>query len=110
MRYCLETIQRRNPNMKIIVIGPVNCRVGTGNTDENNYAIGYKFNEKTLDDFCNALKTVCEYYGIEYVDMLHTGVINRLNIVELLPDKVHPSLEAHVLIGKELAGKISFGK
>lgn len=110
MRYCLETIQRRNPNMKIIVIGPVNCRVGTGNTDENNYAIGYTFNGKTLDDFCDALKHVCEYYGIEYIDMLHTGVINRLNIVELLPDKVHPSLEAHVLIGKELAGKISFGK
>lgn len=110
IRYCLETIQRRNPNMKIIVISPVNCRIGVGSSEEGNYGIGFQFNGKTLDDFSNAIKECCEYYCIEYVDMLHRGPINRLNAVELLPDKVHPSMEAHILMGYELAGKIQFGK
>lgn len=108
IRYCLETIQKRNPNMKIIVISPIQCAIGTSSY-EGNYAIGTVFNGLTLVDFYEAIKECCEYYGIEFVDMLHTGVVNRLNIETLLPDRVHPSLNAHILMGKELAGKINFG-
>ena len=109
IRYCLETIQRRNPNMKIIVISPIQCAIGSSSY-EGNYAIGTLFEGLTIVPFYEAIKECCEYYGIEFVDMLYTGVVNRLNITTLLPDKVHPSLEAHVLMGKELAGKISYGK
>lgn len=41
--------------------------------------------------------------------MLHNSVINRINAETLLPDKVHPSLEAHRKMGLDLAGKILFG-
>ena len=112
IRYCIETIMQRNPNLKLIVISPVNSRRGVSSnpqTAEHNWGIGYEFNGKTLADFYNAIKEVCEYYGIEFVDMLYTSVINRLNIETLLPDEVHPSLEAHILMGKELAGKIKYG-
>ena len=108
IRYCLETIQNRNPNMKIIVISPVNCRAGNA-TAESNWGIGYEFNGHTLEDFFEAIKECCEYYSIEFVDMLHQGPINRLNALTLLPDKVHPSLEAHIMMGRDLAGKILYG-
>lgn len=112
IRYCIETILQRNPNIKLIVISPVNCRMDTSSnpsTADNNWGIGYSFNEKTLKDFYDAIKNICDYYGIEFVDMLYTSVINRVNAETLLPDKVHPSLEAHKLMGKELAGKIKYG-
>ena len=108
IRYCLETIQKRNPNMKIIVISPIQCAIGSSSY-EGNYAIGTTFEGLTLVDFYDAIKECCEYYGIQFIDMLYSGVVNRLNITTLLPDRVHPSLQGHILIGRELAGKISYG-
>ena len=112
IRYCIETILQRNPNLKLIVISPVNSRRDTSarpSSADINWGIGYEFNGKTLEDFFVAIKEVCEYYGVEFIDMLHNSVINRVNAETLLPDKVHPSLEAHILMGKELAGKIKYG-
>lgn len=116
MRYVIETILTRNPEIKLIIITPVNCRQDTlarPSTAENNWGIGFTFgsgeNKKTLQDYYNAIKQVCDYYGVEMIDMLHNSVINRINAETLLPDKVHPSLEAHRKMGLDLAGKILFG-
>jgi hypothetical protein len=51
----------------------------------------------------------CEYYGIEMIDMTHNSIINRINAETMLPDKVHPSLDAHRQMGLELSGKILYG-
>lgn len=111
MRYFIETAQQSNPKMKIIIISPVNCRHDTSvnpSTAENNWGIGYKVNGYTLEDYNNAMQEVCDYYGIQYVDMLHGSIINRLNAATMLPDKVHPSLDAHRQLGVELAGKMQY--
>jgi lysophospholipase L1-like esterase len=111
MRYVIESILTRNPNIKLIIITPVNCRQDTSarpSSMDNNWGIGFEFNGHTLEDYYTAIKTVCEYYGIEMIDMLHNSVINRINAETLLPDKVHPSIEAHKQMGIELAGKILY--
>lgn len=112
MRYVIETILTRNPNIKLIVITPVNCRQDTSarpSYSSNNWGIGFDFGGHNLEDFYEAIKNVCEYYGVEMIDMLHNSVINRMNAETTLPDKVHPSLEAHKQMGIELAGKILYG-
>jgi lysophospholipase L1-like esterase len=112
MRYVIETILTRNPNIKLIVITPVNCRQDTSarpSSADNNWGIGFEFGGHTLDDYYDAIKNVCEYYGIEMIDMTHNSVINRINAETMLPDKVHPSLDAHRQIGLELSGKILYG-
>ena len=111
MRYFVETVQAANPAIKIILITPVNCRQDTQavpSTAENNWGIGYAFDGKTLEDYYTAIKTVCEYYDIQMVDMLHDSIINRVNAVAMLPDKVHPSLAAHRQMGIGLAGKLLY--
>ena len=106
MRKTIEYILQSNPNIKIIVITPLNCLYGT---KENNWGLGYPFsNNGTLEDIFNAMIEVCDYYSIEYIDMTHYSVINRQNISALLLDKVHPSEEAHKKIGYELANRINF--
>lgn len=112
IRYVIETILTRNPNIKLIIITPVNCRQDTTarpSSADNNWGIGYQFGEKTLEDYYTAIKEICEYYGVEMIDMLHTSAINRINAETLLPDKVHPSIEAHKQMGLDLAGKILYG-
>ena len=105
MRYVIERIMYANPNIKIIGIMPINCKFGT---EANNWGIGYPFSHNgTLEQIYTAFKEVYEYYGIEYIDMLHASVINRKNIGQMLLDNVHPSIPAHQLLGRELAMKIN---
>lgn len=107
MRYVIEKILADNPLCKIIVITPLNC--GAYGTESDNWGLGYSFsNNGTLEDIFNAQKDVCEYYGIELIDMTHNSVVNRKNIQSVLPDGVHPSLECHEVLAKELAKKIMF--
>ena len=107
MKYVIEKIIEINPKCKIIVISPFNCRP-YGNF-ETNYALGYKFNNNgTLTDIFEAEKEVCKYYGIEFIDMTYSSIINRCNMQTLLPDSVHPSKAAHKLLARELSKKINY--
>lgn len=112
MRYVIEKIISDNPNCKIIVITPLNCRGYDYDygSEATNYGLGYVIpeNGKTLQDFFNGIKEVCEYYGIEMIDLTHNSVVNRKSIVSLLKDGVHPSLECHKALGHELGKKINF--
>lgn len=107
MKYIIEKILNDNPTCKIIVITPINCRVGGSYND--NWGFGYAYsNNGTLEDIFNAIVEVCEWYGIEYIDMTHNSIVNRHNISYLLIDKVHPSAECHKVMAIELAKKIMF--
>lgn len=107
MRYVIEKILNDNPLCKIIIITPINC--SAYGVKENNWGIGYSFsNNGTLEDIFNAEKTVANYYGLELIDMTHNSVVNRENAPNILIDGVHPSIEGHKIMGKEIADKIHF--
>jgi lysophospholipase L1-like esterase len=107
LKYVIEKIQSQNPLCKIIVLTPINvCYWGTF---EGNYGLSHSFsNTGTLEDFFNAIVSVCKYYGVEYIDNTHNSIFNRVNIKSLLLDGVHPTPEAYVVMAKELAKKINF--
>lgn len=106
LKYVIEKIQSQNPLCKIIVLTPINvCFWGTF---EGNYGLSYSFSKTgTLEEFYNAIVSVCKYYGVEYIDNTHSSIFNRVNIKSLLLDGVHPTAEAYVVMGKELAKKIN---
>lgn len=109
MRYCIKKILSDNPLCKIIVITPLNYR-GLGNY-ATNYSIGYTGSNAScanLDYMVDLMEQVCKYHGIEMIDMTHESIVNRENIVSMLPDYVHPSEECHRVMGYELARKINF--
>ncbi len=112
MRYVIRKILSDNPYCKIFVITPLNCRsYGSYST---NWGIGYKggtgghLNSLGLEDFFEKQKEVCEYHGIEMIDMTHSSIVNRDNITTMLADYVHPTEECHRVIARELSGKINF--
>ena len=109
MRYCIKKILADNPLCKIIVITPLNYR-GLG-TYASNYSIGYTGDNAScanLDYMVDLMEQVCLYHGIEMIDMTHSSIVARDNIVTMLPDYVHPSEECHRVLGYELARKINF--
>ncbi|MBQ1938490.1 MAG: SGNH/GDSL hydrolase family protein [Bacteroidales bacterium] len=105
MRWCIHKIIENNPNIKIVVISPINCAL-FGNA-ESNYGSGYSFqNSGTLEDVFEAERKICAHYGLEFIDLLHGSVVNKLNITSTLPDGVHPSLDCHKALAYELGRKI----
>lgn len=106
MRYVIEKVISDNPLCKIIVITPLNVAFGT---EATNWGVGYSFsNSGTLERVFEMEKEVCEYYGVEYIDMTHASIVNRKNITTVLPDGVHPSADCHTRIAAEMSRKINF--
>jgi lysophospholipase L1-like esterase len=119
IRKTIETIIASNPLCKIVVITPLN-RMGSYMTDTDgnpvylkeadNWALGLKKTKAgSLEDIFNGIKSVCEYYGIEMIDMTHSSIVNRKSLPTCLPDNTHPTKETHSVMAKELSRKIMFG-
>lgn len=107
MRKTIETIIASNPLCKIYVITPINC--SAKGDESTNWGLGSAYsNNGTLEDIFNAIKEVCEYYGIEMIDMTHSSIINRKNIKTCLLDNVHPTADTHTVMARELGAKIKF--
>lgn len=110
-RYGLEKIIADNPYCKIIFITPINAKIGSRGTEETNWAYGYTGTITpcgSLKNFCDKLKEVCEYYGIQVIDMTNSSVVNRKSITTTLPDGIHPNLDTYRVLGLELARRITF--
>lgn len=109
MSYVIKKILRDNPLCKIFVITPINCKsLGTYLT---NWGINYSGDASNgigLDQIFELQKAVCDYHGIELIDMTHSSIVNRENIRSLLADSVHPTVEGHKLMARELSAKINF--
>ena len=111
LRYGLEKIISQNPYCKIILITPINAKIGSRGTETSNWAYGFDGSITpcgSLKNFGDKLKEVCEYYGIQVVDMTNSSVVNRKSITTVLPDGIHPNLDCYKALGRELARKITF--
>ena len=111
MKYLINKILSVNPLIKIFVITPMNAR-GYNNSlgnESTNYAVNFANTKgKTLKDFMETIIAVCENYGIQYINQTTQSVVNRFNIVDALPDGVHPTIEIQKMIGRELSRKITY--
>lgn len=112
MKYVIEKILSDNPYCKIFVMTPINCMgydfdYGDFST---NYGLGFtnQSNGKTLEDVFSVQKSICEYYGIQYIDNTHSSIVNRKNIRNMLLDGVHPNVECYKVMANEISEKITF--
>ena len=97
----IERLMARFPTARLVVFTPLNaCNRGTQNVL---YDYGYTFDGRTLKDVSDAIVSTCESYGVECHNLTSGFVLNKQNITTLLPDGVHPSQLAHILIGKAIA-------
>lgn len=111
LRYGLEKIISDNPYCKIILITPINAKIGSRGTEDSNWAYGFAGSGTpcgSLKNFGDKLKEVCEYYGVQVVDMTNSSVVNRKSITTVLPDGIHPNLKCYKALGLELARRITF--
>lgn len=105
LKYFIETIHTKAPTTALVVILPLN--ESTKGSKATRYALE-KANSKgyTLSDLSNKLISVCDLYGIPYIDWtFHCPCINLQNIQSMLHDGLHPGDRgfeqlAHALVGE----------
>ena len=108
IRYAIEYIYAKNPLIKLCIALPFNRAPG-GASYKYNWGYGALNSlSKTLKDYCDVIKNICDEYGVQYIDWTINSAIGRLNIQKMLPDGTHPSVEAHEILAHELAGRIPF--
>lgn len=103
IRYCIYNVITNNPKSQVFVVAPMNC--WSNSAPAPDYAYGTaNSNGVTLLDIKNAMKTICEEYGVMFIDF-GGSVINKLNITTQLNDTVHPTQTAHVELAREACNK-----
>lgn len=108
MKYVIEKIMTDNPLCRIVVILPMNCSKYGGDFNSN-WALGHALSTAgTLQHVIDVEKQICEYYGIKYIDLSKYGMVNRLNINDVLSDGIHPIESLYKQIAKALAYEIEF--
>lgn len=104
LKYIIETVNSNNPLVSFIGVLPLN-RADFGSA-ASNWAYGTANNAGyTLNQLCDALKTIYESYGIPVVDN-RTSVFQKQNINALTGDGLHPTIEGYRRLAQHLGGEI----
>lgn len=95
IKYALDTIFDINPNVKVMLITPID-RFDGGYGMQKPNARGY-----TLADVVTAIKTVADMYGVSVADT--TGLITETNYNSLLQrDKLHVSSAGYAALAQKI--------
>lgn len=108
LKYMIETLcdptWGKAKTAQIIVMLPLNENRFSQGDFSSNWGFGYSFREnKTLEDYRQAIKECADYYNIKVVDPETVCPINRYNIRNVLGDGLHPTLAFYKQMGQALA-------
>ena len=105
LRYSIEALLGRYPNLRIFLSLPV-YRYRTGEDGAAVYAEEDVVNGHVLKDFCDAMRAVAEEYHLPVIDCYGRAGISRANAAALLSDGVHPSAAGRKRLGEFIAGQL----
>lgn len=95
MRWCIETLQEKFPEAKLVVLFPIQA-------NPEKYP---NKNQQNLEKIAK-IKAMCDAYGIEYFDCYHESGIDQSNVATHLRDGLHPNIKGQVLHSDYVAGQL----
>lgn len=104
IRNCCEVLGTNYPNAQIVFMTPLNgWATGSAST-------GWckRSGPTHLADIADMVKYWANHYGFKVIDMLNSSPVNDFNIQSLILDELHPTMEAHYMIGHYLAGELPY--
>lgn len=104
IKNCCEVLGNKYKNAQIIFFTPING-TSTGTIDT-----GWCKRSGTthLSDIADTIKYWANLYGFCVVDLLNESPVNDFNIESMILDALHPTMEAHCMIGHYLAGALPY--
>ena len=100
LRSSLKLLQEHYPDLRIILMTPVYCEIGTqGEFKSYNTSFG----GGTLEAYVSMEQEIAAEYGVEILDAYHESGIWEENIEEYLFDYLHPNEAGNILLGNFVA-------
>lgn len=106
LNICIQKLIEKNSSIKILVVSPLfRARL---NADDFRNSDETPINELVLKDFANAMKEVCEYNHIPYLDLHSTGMINKYNHKAYLSDGLYPNDAGHDMLANKIFSALDY--
>ena len=106
LNICIESIMKKNSNIKILVISPL-FRARLDADDLRNSDVT-PINELLLSDYAKAMKDICEYNHIPFLDLHSTGMINKYNYSTYLSDRLYLNDIGHDMIANKIFSALNY--
>lgn len=106
LNICIKKLLEKNSNIKILVVSPLfRARLEADdfrNSDET------PVNQLYLKDYANAMKEICEYNHIPFLDLHTTGMINKYNHRAYLSDGLYPNDAGHDMLANKIFSALDY--
>ena len=97
---CIQKLLQKKPSIKILIVSPLfRARL---NADDFRNSDETPINQLYLKDYCNAMKEVCEYNHVPFLDLYSTGMINKYNFDAYLADRLYLNDTGHDMIANKI--------
>lgn len=105
LRYSIELLQDKYPDMQIVLVTPIYCILfsedGTYDCTERDFGAGF------LEEFADLELEIGQQYGLTVIDNYHHSGIDRGNWEQYLEDGMHPNAAGRELLAKQMAEALS---
>ena len=103
---CIKNLLTKNPAIKLLVITPLfRARL---DADDFRNSDDTPINEQYLSDYVKAMKDVCEYNHIPYLDLHSNSMINKYNFTTYLKDRLYPNDAGHDMLANKIFSALDY--
>lgn len=107
LRYSLTLLQEKYPDIRIVVMSPIYCALGT---DKNQQCYNTSYGEGgILDEYVELEQQICQEFGVEWIDAYHGSGIWEDNVDIYMGDALHPRMKGHELLANLIADHLEMG-
>lgn len=106
LNMCIYNILQMNSNAKILVISPL-FRARLDASDSRN-SDDTPINELYLRDYVTAMKEVCKYNHVPFLDLHSTSMINQYNYKKYLTDRLYLNDNGHSMIADRIFSALNY--
>lgn len=106
LNICIKKLLEKNSNIKILVVSPLfRARL---NADDFRNSDETPINQLYLKDFANAMKDICEYNHIPFLDLHSNGMINKYNYRSYLSDGLYLNDAGHDMMANKIFSALDY--
>lgn len=103
---CIKNLVTKYLGVKLLVISPIfRARL---DADDFRNSDDTPINELYLRDYANAMKEVCEYNHIPFLDLHSTSMINKYNFTKYLKDRFYLNDTGHDMIADKIFSALNY--
>lgn len=103
---CIKNLLSKYPGAKILIASPLfRARL---DADDFRNSDDTPINELYLQDYANAMKEICEYNHIPFLDLHTTSMINKYNFTKYLKDRFYLNDNGHDMIADKIFSALNY--